>query len=108
MLYFIARAGHTMTQMDNKLIVCGGKGDTHQSKCLSSVEIYHLDTDQWIYTSPMKYDCWAMSDIGLFYCKQILAESYVEYIKQIMTGLEGNRQIYLPREIQDRLPKRFY
>ena len=30
------------------------------------------------------------------------------YIKQIMTGLEGNRQIYLPREIQDRLPKRFY
>ena len=26
-------------------------------------------------------------------------------IKQIMTGLEGNRQIYLPREIQDRLPK---
>ena len=27
-------------------------------------------------------------------------------IKQIMTGLEGNRQIYLPREIQDRLPKR--
>ena len=23
-----------------------------------------------------------------------------------MTGLEGNRQIYLPREIQDRLPKR--
>ena len=70
MLYFTARAGHTMTQMDNKLIVCGGKGDTHQSKCLSSVEIYHLDTDQWIYTSPMKYDCWAMSDIGLFCCKQ--------------------------------------
>ena len=30
------------------------------------------------------------------------------YIKQIMTGLEGNRQIYLPREIQDHLPKRFY
>ena len=30
------------------------------------------------------------------------------YIKQIMTGLEGNRQIYLPREIQDRLPKSFY
>ena len=29
-------------------------------------------------------------------------------IKQIMTGLEGNRQIYLPREIQDRLPKSFY
>ena len=28
--------------------------------------------------------------------------------KQIMTGLEGNRQIYLPREIQDRLPKSFY
>ena len=27
--------------------------------------------------------------------------------KQIMTGLEGNRQIYLPREIQDRLPKSF-
>ena len=25
--------------------------------------------------------------------------------KQIMTGLEGNRQIYLPREIQDRLPR---
>ena len=25
-----------------------------------------------------------------------------------MTGLEGNRQIYLPREIQDRLPKSFY
>ena len=23
-----------------------------------------------------------------------------------MTGLEGNRQICLPREIQDRLPKR--
>ena len=22
-----------------------------------------------------------------------------------MTGLEGNRQIYLPREIQDRLPR---
>ena len=31
-----------------------------------------------------------------------------EYIKQIMTGLEGNRQIYLPQEIQDRLPKSFY
>ena len=30
------------------------------------------------------------------------------YIKQIMTGLEGNRQIYLPREIQDRLPNSFY
>ena len=29
-------------------------------------------------------------------------------IKQIMTGLEGNRQIYLPREIQDHLPKSFY
>ena len=28
--------------------------------------------------------------------------------KQIMTGLEGNRQIYLPREFQDRLPKTFY
>ena len=28
--------------------------------------------------------------------------------KQIMTGLEGNRQIYLPREIQDRLPKSSY
>ena len=27
----------------------------------------------------------------------------VGYIKQIMTGLEGNRQICLPREIQDRL-----
>ena len=25
---------------------------------------------------------------------------------QIMTGLEGNRQIYFPGEIQDRLPKR--
>ena len=24
-----------------------------------------------------------------------------------MTGLEDNRQIYLPQEIQDRLPKRF-
>ena len=24
-----------------------------------------------------------------------------------MTGLEGNRQIYLPLEIQDRLPKSF-
>ena len=30
---------------------------------------------------------------------------YLAHIKQIMTGLEGNRQIYLPREIQDRLPK---
>ena len=30
------------------------------------------------------------------------------YIKQIMTDLEGNRQIYLPQEIQDRLPKSFY
>ena len=29
-------------------------------------------------------------------------------IKQIMTGLEGNRQIYLPREIKNRLPKSFY
>ena len=28
--------------------------------------------------------------------------------KQIMTSLEGNRQIYLPREIQNRLPKSFY
>ena len=28
--------------------------------------------------------------------------------KQVLTGLEGNRQIYLPREIQDRLPKGFY
>ena len=27
---------------------------------------------------------------------------------QIMTGLEGNWQIYLPREIQDRLQKSFY
>ena len=25
-----------------------------------------------------------------------------------MTGLEGNREIYFPREIQDRLPKSFY
>ena len=25
-----------------------------------------------------------------------------------MTGLEGNRQIYLPLEIQDNLPKSFY
>ena len=25
-----------------------------------------------------------------------------------MTGLEGNRQIYLPRKIQGRLPKSFY
>ena len=24
-----------------------------------------------------------------------------------MTGLERNRQIYLPREVQDRLPKSF-
>ena len=24
-----------------------------------------------------------------------------------MTGLEGSRQIYLPQEIQDRLPKSF-
>ena len=30
------------------------------------------------------------------------------YNKQIMTGLEGNWQIYLPLEIQDRLPKSFY
>ena len=28
--------------------------------------------------------------------------------KQIMIGLEGNRQICLPREIQDLLPKCFY
>ena len=28
--------------------------------------------------------------------------------RPVMTGLEGNRQIYLPREIQDRLPKSFY
>ena len=27
---------------------------------------------------------------------------------QIMTGLEGNREICLPREIQDSLPKSFY
>ena len=33
---------------------------------------------------------------------------YVVNIKQIMTGLQGNRQIYLPREIQERLPKSFY
>ena len=26
-------------------------------------------------------------------------------LNKIMTGLEGNRQIYLLREIQDRLPK---
>ena len=25
-----------------------------------------------------------------------------------MTGFKGNRQIYLPREIQDRLPKSFF
>ena len=30
---------------------------------------------------------------------------YTSNNKQIMTGLEGNRQIYLPREIQDRLPR---
>ena len=29
------------------------------------------------------------------------------HIKQIMTGLEGNRQLYLPREIQDCLPMSF-
>ena len=29
-------------------------------------------------------------------------------MKQIKTSLEGNRQIYLPREIQDRLPKSFF
>ena len=29
-------------------------------------------------------------------------------IKQIMTGLEGNRHIYLPREIQDGLLRSFY
>ena len=28
--------------------------------------------------------------------------------KQVMTGLEDNRQIYLPGDIQDRLPKSFY
>ena len=31
-----------------------------------------------------------------------------KYSKQIMTGLEGNRRIYLPREIQDLLPNSFY
>ena len=48
----------------------------------------------------------------LFVDSILLSTSSVEksFINQIMTGLEGNRQIYmyLPREIQDRLPKSFY
>ena len=41
-------------------------------------------------------------------CSNIALLSEVEFNKQIMTGLQGNRQIYLPREIQDHLPKSFY
>ena len=47
-----------------------------------------------------------ISTLGNFLLTSEMARSF--NIKQIMTGLEGNRQIYLPREIQDRLPKSFY
>ena len=34
-------------------------------------------------------------------------QQQIGYIKQIMTCLEGNRQIYMLREIQDHFPKIF-
>ena len=37
-----------------------------------------------------------------------MSANYLHLFKQIMTGLKGNKQIYLPQEIQDRLSKSFY
>ena len=47
--------------------------------------------------------CECMKGYTGMYC-----DTSKRYSKQIMTGLKGNMQIYLPGEIQDRLPKSFY
>ena len=55
--YFPARYTHTMTLMGTELIVSGGKASWGTSRCLSSVEAYTIDADQWAFLAPMRLCC---------------------------------------------------
>ena len=46
-----------MTLVDSELIACGGKASREHSRCLSSVEAYDIDADQWTFLAPMRLGC---------------------------------------------------
>ena len=62
------RAGHAMTTLDGKIVVCGGHTTMETTRCLASVEVYSLEHNQWTYISPMRHDCCAMSPVGKRNC----------------------------------------
>ena len=53
-----------MSLLNNEMIVCGGKPTRAESRCLSSVEIYNPETDQWTSVAPMRMDCAHMTATG--------------------------------------------
>ena len=63
LLYFLARAGHTMNLLGDNLIVCGGRNGGRSSRCLTSVESYSLELGQWTSLTPMRIDSQAMSGV---------------------------------------------
>lgn len=68
---FSARACHTMSCLGNQLIVCGGAGRVpidgpSAPRHLSSVESYCLETEQWTYLSPMRFEACSPTAVGKF------------------------------------------
>ncbi len=68
-LVLSARHGHTMSRVGHQLIVCGGAGRVpidgpSAPRYLSSVESFCLETEQWTYLSPMRFEAYSPTATG--------------------------------------------
>ena len=53
-----------MTLVGTELIASGGKASREHSHCLSSVEAYNIDADQWTFLAPMRLGSAHMTATG--------------------------------------------
>ena len=69
MFSYSARHCHTMSCLGHQLIVCGGAGRVpidgpSVPRHLSSVESYCLETEQWTYLTPMRFEACSPTATG--------------------------------------------